>query len=48
MLSAAQSKHLCRTVDKPSNEAVEMLRLRCAPLSMTDVFLILLNLGISL
>jgi len=36
MLSAA--KHLYRTVERLSNEAVEMLRLRCAALSMTNGF----------
>jgi hypothetical protein len=35
MLSAAESKHLCHFVEKPRNEAIEMLRLRCAALSMT-------------
>jgi hypothetical protein len=37
MLSAAQSKHLFSIVTSPalSNESIEMLRLRCAALSMT-------------
>jgi hypothetical protein len=36
--SAAQSKHLYRLVERSTNGAIEMLRLRCAPLSMTDAF----------
>jgi hypothetical protein len=35
MLSAAQPKHLYRFVANGLDEAAEMLRLRCAPLSMT-------------
>jgi hypothetical protein len=42
MLSGAQSKHLYRLVEGSINGAVEVLRLRCAPLSMTDVLLVLL------
>ncbi len=37
MLSGAESKHLYRTVaDEKVSSPVEMLRLRCAALSMTD------------
>jgi hypothetical protein len=39
MPSAAQSKHLYLSTNQGHcNEAVEMLRLRCAALSMTDGF----------